>query len=157
MNPEAPESIPRPLLDALEDDAYTLAPLAVRQRALEDVQARLRTDMQADALQPLAPLDEVDADTGKATLKPSPSALGSEQDFDEETVERAREFLRQNVSVAFFSIISSLIASKAPERLETLLSYLRSQYAYCFWCGTQYESAEELAASCPGASEEEHD
>ena len=46
---------------------------------------------------------------------------------------------------------------QAPQRLEQVLDYLRNTYHYCFWCGTQYASVEELAAECPGLTEEEHD
>ena len=46
---------------------------------------------------------------------------------------------------------------QAPQRLEQVLDYLQSAYHYCFWCGTQYASVEELEAECPGSTEEEQD
>jgi hypothetical protein len=95
LNPEIPETFPRGLLDALEDDAYALAPLAVRKRALDDIQARTKLDMQADSLQPLQPLDVTDdADDRLPTQVPK---LKPEDEFDGKTVTRASEFLRQSV------------------------------------------------------------
>ena len=49
------------------------------------------------------------------------------------------------------------IIKKAKDRLDRVLSYLRSQYAYCFWCGTRYIDKEDMDASCPGEDEEAHD
>lgn len=95
LDPEAPESFPRGLLDAMEDDAYTLAPLAVRQRALHDIQARTRLDMEASALQPMQPLDVIDEDN--STSK-NPGTL--EDSYDEETVGRTGNFLRLPVRTA---------------------------------------------------------
>jgi hypothetical protein len=92
LNPEVPETFPRGLLDALEDDAYTLASLAVRQRARDDIEARLRASMQADALQPLQPLDGED----ELVTKPQ-HRQGADETFDEETVEQAKIFLRSKV------------------------------------------------------------
>jgi hypothetical protein len=95
LNPEAPDTFPRSLLDAMEDDAYVLAPLAVRQRALDDIQARTRLEMQDNALQPLQALDSVDGDDGAPGPKPSHAQL--EPEYDDETVSRASEFLRLSV------------------------------------------------------------
>ena len=43
------------------------------------------------------------------------------------------------------------------DRLTLVLDYLRRKYAYCFWCGTQYEDDGDLAANCPGPDEDAHD
>ena len=43
-----------------------------------------------------------------------------------------------------------------PTRLGLMLSYLRREYAYCFWCGCQYDSQEELSKECPGEAESDH-
>jgi hypothetical protein len=95
LNPEAPDTFPRSLLDAMEDDAYVLAPLAVRQRALDDIQARTRLEMQGNALQPLQALDLVDGDDGAPGPKPSHAQL--EPEYDDDTVNRASGFLRLGV------------------------------------------------------------
>ena len=39
-----------------------------------------------------------------------------------------------------------------PHALLTVAPYTRS---YCFWCGCQYNDAEDLEENCPG-TEEEH-
>lgn len=46
---------------------------------------------------------------------------------------------------------------QAKDRLERLLKYLREKYAYCFWCGTQYEDKADMDTSCPGEDEDSHD
>jgi len=45
----------------------------------------------------------------------------------------------------------------APERLAEVIKYLRSKHHYCFWCGAQYKSAEEMGEQCPGTEEDDHD
>ncbi|KAK9895639.1 hypothetical protein P389DRAFT_67124 [Cystobasidium minutum MCA 4210] len=44
----------------------------------------------------------------------------------------------------------------ATERLKTTLDYLRNRHHYCFWCGTAYANAEQLATECPGEDEDDH-
>ncbi|GAA5865823.1 hypothetical protein JCM1840_006263 [Sporobolomyces johnsonii] len=41
-------------------------------------------------------------------------------------------------------------------RLGLTLSYLRTTYNYCFWCGCQYNDAEDLKENCPGTEEDDH-
>ncbi|KAJ7699907.1 hypothetical protein B0H17DRAFT_1047619 [Mycena rosella] len=94
------------------------------------IEARLRRQMAADILQPLGTLD----DDVKST------AVASRQ-FPSEVLEETAHFLRLH----------------APDRLQLVLSYLRDTYSYCFWCGTQYDSSEEMDAQCPGEDEEAHD
>jgi hypothetical protein len=104
LSPEAPETFPRGLLNAMEDDAYALAPLAVRQRALDDIQARTRLDMEAAALQPLQPLDDInEAPPASTNLNDK-----AEESYDEDTVTRAGEFLRLPVSRSFFPLNSDI-------------------------------------------------
>ena len=42
-------------------------------------------------------------------------------------------------------------------QLDELLGYLRGRHCYCLYCGCSYDSAEQLAASCPGVSEQDHE
>ncbi|SRR5258708_4650451 len=92
--------------------------------------------------------------------------------FTEDEVAEAREFLSTPVShqvngIGFLSLFfarclpfrhTQLIEiSKVKERLDKVLSYLRSKYSYCFWCGTRYDNQEDMQNSCPGETEEEHD
>jgi len=93
---------------------------------------RLRAQMQADALRPLGDDDDLpkkaDASVARASLPPR-------------TIEDAAQFLRLD----------------PVERLDRVLRYLRAEYHYCFWCGTQYESSDEMQAECPGPDEDMHD
>ncbi|GAA5925193.1 Cmg1p [Sporobolomyces koalae] len=41
-------------------------------------------------------------------------------------------------------------------RLALTLSYLRNHYHYCFYCGCQYNDAQDLAENCPGTEEDDH-
>ncbi|CAG8513510.1 4912_t:CDS:2 [Acaulospora colombiana] len=43
------------------------------------------------------------------------------------------------------------------EKFCLVQTYLRDQHHYCFWCGCEYGSAEELLEECPGIEEEDHD
>ncbi|KAI0637805.1 hypothetical protein C8Q77DRAFT_1048037 [Trametes polyzona] len=135
LNPESPETFPEGLLDALDDPALTAA--IQRQRPDHSLEGRLRAKMQADALRPLkGSLDDVDADDGddaKAELRRAP--------YSEEDLQEAVQFLRLNPQ----------------DRLTLVLDYLRRKYAYCFWCGTQYDDEEDMDANCPGPEEDAHD
>ncbi|KAI9448275.1 hypothetical protein H4582DRAFT_2107627 [Lactarius indigo] len=94
------------------------------------IEERLRAQIQADML---VPLDD-DGDLPKdADPKSGPWAP--------ETIEEATQFL----------------CLKPLERLSRVLQYLRAEYHYCFWCGTQYRSADEMADECPGPDEDMHD
>ena len=46
---------------------------------------------------------------------------------------------------------------QAADRLQLTLDYLRRRYAYCFWCGTEYENQEDMEQNCPGHEEDDHD
>ncbi|CDO74052.1 hypothetical protein BN946_scf185043.g102 [Trametes cinnabarina] len=80
-------------------------------------------------------LDDIDgdADADKAEARASP--------YSEEDLEEARQFLRLNPR----------------DRLTLVLDYLRRKYAYCFWCGTQYDDHEDMEKNCPGPDEDAHD
>ena len=43
------------------------------------------------------------------------------------------------------------------EDLVRVHGYLRETYFFCCFCGARYDDAADLAANCPGPSEEEHD
>jgi len=94
------------------------------------MEERLRTQMQADMLVPLDDDGNIprNVDPKSATWAP-------------ETIEEAAQFLILN----------------PVERLSRVLQYLRAEYHYCFWCGTEYRSADEMAEECPGPDEDMHD
>ncbi|CAJ0642332.1 13245_t:CDS:2 [Entrophospora sp. SA101] len=43
--------------------------------------------------------------------------------------------------------------------LETMIKTIppAKEYYYCFWCGCNYDNAEELSKECPGVEEDDHD
>ena len=38
-----------------------------------------------------------------------------------------------------------------------LLEYLRSKYAYCYYCSIEFDSEDDMKANCPGPTSEDHD
>ncbi|KAG1753856.1 uncharacterized protein EDB91DRAFT_1326349 [Suillus paluster] len=139
LNPNEPESIPQGLMDPLSAHTLLVSPLP---SALIDTSqshaARLHAQMRADALLPVSSgLDDEDDDTGALTEE-APTTV---EEFPQEVIEEAAYFLRLGPR----------------DRLKLLLDYLREKYAYCFWCGTQYEDSSDLAESCPGPDEDDHD
>ncbi|KAA1466132.1 RNA-binding domain-containing protein [Dentipellis sp. KUC8613] len=130
LNPDKPDSYPAGLLEALAE-RWTLVPDA-RVDPKISVQERLRSQMEADALQPLADLDD-DA--------PPKVKHVQESMFSPEQLEKAVQFL----------------SLPPQDKLQAVLDYLRSQYHYCFWCGTEYSNAAELQELCPGPEEDAHD
>jgi hypothetical protein len=47
-------------------------------------------------------------------------------------------------------------ALSASEKLEKVVSHLRTEWRYCFWCKFKYATAEEMDESCPGEGEDAH-
>ncbi|RHZ67766.1 hypothetical protein Glove_299g26 [Diversispora epigaea] len=43
------------------------------------------------------------------------------------------------------------------EKFDLIHTYLRNRYHYCFWCGSDYDSAKELLRECPGTKEVDHE
>jgi len=132
LNPENVETFPEGFIDDL-DDPELVARLS-RQQVGDTIEGRLKAKMRADALQPLTTtLEDDEAPPEKAKLRGSP--------YSEEEIQEARQFLRLN----------------AKHRLQLVLDYLRQRYAYCFWCGTQYDNQEDMDQNCPGPEEDAHD
>ncbi|KZT26980.1 hypothetical protein NEOLEDRAFT_1131478 [Neolentinus lepideus HHB14362 ss-1] len=128
LNPNHPDAFPEGLMDALADDPAVAT--MRRRREQDDIEARLRKQMKADALQPLSDDDS-----------PAKPSAEEKAPLSSEELEEAIRFL----------------SLSAPERLDTVLKYLRCEYLYCFWCGTQYDNAEDLQQNCPGEDEDDHD
>jgi len=53
------------------------------------------------------------------------------------------------------------LSMPSSSKLSQILIYLRTKHLYCFWCGAQYKSLEEMGRpapeGCPGSEEEDHD
>merc|ERR1712059_26163 len=43
------------------------------------------------------------------------------------------------------------------EKLEMLVTYLRTEHLYCLFCGISYEDTEDMEQNCPGPGREDHD
>jgi hypothetical protein len=92
LNPQDPESFPTELLEALTSDlGAAVDVIATQGGALEN--ERLRQQMQADALQPLAELEDEES----SSLSPSKAQVERKNHFSPEVVEEARAFIRMNV------------------------------------------------------------
>ncbi|GJE84658.1 G patch domain-containing protein [Phanerochaete sordida] len=134
LHPLNPDTFPEGLLDELDDPALITS---LRQlRPDHSMEGRLRARMQADALQPVASLEDDDE-----TASPAQGEKLKKTPYSEEDIKEAVQFLRLS----------------AKDRLELVLDYLRRRYAYCFWCGTQYNDEEDMATNCPGPDEDAHD
>ena len=59
--------------------------------------------------------------------------------------------------MVILDVMHCVMLLQAQDRLTLMLDYLRREYAYCFWCGTQYEDAEDMENNCPGPDEDAHD
>lgn len=128
LNPNNPESFPHGLMDALELHTTLSLPIASKHN-IASVESRLRQQMQSDALQLLDDVTDQDQ-----------KVVAADPEFSPETLEESAQYLRL----------------QAQDRLELILAYLRDRYLYCFWCGTQYHSHDEMSNECPGPDEDDH-
>lgn len=55
-----------------------------------------------------------------------------------------------------FSESEKLIHIQLEERLERLVTYLRNEHNYCFWCAVKYNDQQDLDENCPGLEEDDH-
>ncbi|KAF5364148.1 hypothetical protein D9756_000553 [Leucocoprinus leucothites] len=147
LNPNKPETFPSGLMEALVLHHEQYAQVA---NAGETIQDRLHRQMQADALSALTERDLEDGEDEEGrtvttrTITPDKEKkklVELNQEYDYDFLEEAVQFLRL----------------QPQDRLHLVLSYLRTTYAYCFYCGTEYESQEEMSLQCPGPEEEDHD
>jgi hypothetical protein len=111
----------------------------VRNREERERDKRMRKDLE-DSLPRLPTyVDEhEDEDDRRALGKDLSAVYVTAEDLDEEDPE-LEEFNAKDVE----------------EKLRLLLSYLRKEHRYCFWC--KYTYPDEEMVGCPGISEEEHD
>jgi len=153
LDPINPDTFPAGLLDAVAAStaaataataAATAAPPAWSDKGEErSIEERLREQMRADALQPLGNDDDDDDDDDGDGVASSPknADFSSESDLPPKWIEDAAQFL----------------GLKPAERLDRILQYLRAEYHYCFWCGTEYKTSDEMQEECPGPEEDMHD
>lgn len=94
LNPANPDTFPEGLLDELDDPELILS--LKQQRPDHSIEGRLRARMLADALQPVASLDDDEASTAV-----QPEAL-RKTPYSEEDIKEAVQFLR--LTVRLFSL-----------------------------------------------------
>uniref|UniRef100_A0A0R3S354 G patch domain-containing protein 11 n=1 Tax=Elaeophora elaphi TaxID=1147741 RepID=A0A0R3S354_9BILA len=76
----------------------------------------------------------------------------------EESESTAECFTYFNGKVASDDLnIDELSENEITDRLAELTEYLYAAHFYCFWCGAQYDSKEELDSVCPGRTREDHE
>ncbi|KAA8893319.1 hypothetical protein FN846DRAFT_1025781 [Sphaerosporella brunnea] len=121
----------------------------VMHREEQERERRARYDMEQGLSAPRLPgydrlheLDEVD----KIALGVEPKILGEKMrsyvEDDAEEAEEEDEELREFEELPW------------AEKLEMIVSYLRTEHNYCFWCKWKYETAE--MEGCPGTDEDSH-
>ena len=157
LDPTNPEAFPAGLVEVVERGGDGMG----GQRSVEE---QLRVQMRADALRPL------DDEDGEDLPKKADSGADDGVPLPPRSIEEATQFLQLNVSFLrlFMRHVSfpvsdvgltwvSMYHDKPVERLDRVLRYLRAEYHYCFWCGTQYKSSDEMQEECPGPDEDMHD
>ncbi|KAF8313044.1 hypothetical protein DL93DRAFT_2059484 [Clavulina sp. PMI_390] len=147
LNPKNPNSCPPELLEAFTREA-ALDDMTSRMEGASYA-AKLRDQMRRDALQQ-ANDDGEDSFVGRPFSSNRKGTDDGEPDYDADI--SSLEFTSEQVAEA-----REFLNLSAKERLERVLEYLRDKYAYCFWCGTQYDSQEDMVGSCPGKEEDAHD
>jgi len=142
-----------PALEVLDDDDEP-TPRQVNERRQhnsgvgdESRAARLKEQMRRDAFQSPADFDDIGQD-----LESYPFGLRGLQDGGVENETDTLEFSVEQVTEA-----REFLGLLVKDRLDRVLSYMRNEYAYCFWCGTRYRDKEDMDVSCPGEDEEAHD
>ncbi|KAJ9118864.1 hypothetical protein QFC24_006063 [Naganishia onofrii] len=172
--PSAPETtIPRPLLRLIDpktaeyldliDGGDPAVPEMVQGRPdVENVDeaSRLREQMRRDALVELGADGENDNDDaerlairpGAAKGTPSGPVLGQEEGGgngkDDEQVDWT----------SFVPGVRRVLAMSPSTHLTYLVSSLRADHLYCFWCAARYGSVQEMEGpgGCPGEEEDDH-
>jgi Domain of unknown function (DUF4187)/G-patch domain len=109
-----------------------------RQRLFKAQEERMKHDLLSRGEEKLPGLADPEEDADDRL------ALGKDKDelFEEEVED-------EDPDVEEFNALPS------EERLEKLVSYLRKEYHYCFWCKFEYE--DDKMDGCPGLTEEDHD
>lgn len=153
LNPNNSNTFPPGLVEALTLHSNISV---IPERQGDSVQSRLRKQMQSDALMPI----NEDADLEDERTDNMKSSLSGEDQYPSDLLEEVAQFLRLQVgrsSLLLPQIKVCLTFPKAQDRLHLVLSYLRDKHHYCFWCGVEYGSAEEMQDQCPGPEEDDHD
>ncbi|TXT15802.1 hypothetical protein VHUM_00305 [Vanrija humicola] len=159
--PANPAALPRPLLRLLYPDDVTPsrspspeleevalpAPVATTRAKNMSAAERLRAQMRRDMLSELGGSDDGDVKFGVPRAAEEDEAKPAPADTDDKT--------------DWASLVSGTkrVLSLSPaEHLAFLVSQLRTEHLFCFWCGSRYASFEEMdgPGGCPGEDEDDH-
>ena len=151
LNTDNPGAFPEGLTEALANRSpYAFDIYQIHDRPIQE---RLRLQLRNDALQPLPNAFDESDPVPEGRERPL-----SDASFTPELLDEVILFLRSSASAICLSAGRVLTWLSQPQvRLERVLQYLRSTYHYCFWCGAEYKSLDELLEQCPGPDEESHD
>jgi len=58
--------------------------------------------------------------------------------------------------VTIWEYLYQLSVKEQTDNLRDFLVYLREKHCYCYYCGSRYDSQEQLEEMCPGILEEDH-
>lgn len=131
-----------------EEVPLPVPPVTAREKNMSAAE-RLRAQMRRDMLSDLGEKDEEDIKFGVVAPKadgedkPVPAAAAAGADVD------------------WPSLVSGtkrVLALTPQEHLAFLVSQLRTEHLFCFWCGSRYGSFEEMdgPGGCPGEDEDDH-
>lgn len=83
------------------------------------------------------------------------SRQGDQSDSDDDKIDKAlrRRTKRQEQPEEPVEATNSV---PIEDQVNALLSYLRTKYFYCVWCGIQYNDVEDLEEKCPGLCKDDH-
>ncbi|CAO3593362.1 unnamed protein product [Absidia cylindrospora] len=91
------------------------------------------------------------------TLLPKRYEDNDDDETEDDKQEEKEEESQEKVDLPYTEEqVDELKSLPLDEQLGQLVDYLRSHYDYCFWCGAQYDSEEDLNTNCPGLTEDDH-
>lgn len=114
---------------------------------------QLREQMRREMLSSLG-ADDVDADSVRFGIP-----VARDEAKEELKAEEAQAAADAEVDWAEMVSGTKRVLSMAPEeQLAYLVSQLRNEHMFCFWCGYKYGSWEEMEGpgGCPGEDEDDH-
>ncbi|BEI84498.1 hypothetical protein CcaverHIS002_0411020 [Cutaneotrichosporon cavernicola] len=164
-----PEALPKPLLRLLYPEtsvspgsspapAPSTAPTARAESAAQSARAGIRNNVnKAEALR-----DQMRRDMLTELGEGSEDSIrfGVPIHRDEVKAEAAADAVEE-AAVDWESMVRGtrrVLAMSADEHLAYLVSQLRNEHMFCFWCGSKYSSFAEMdgPGGCPGEEEDDH-
>lgn len=135
---DASEDKPKPLSSRPLKSINVLYRGIVRHKEEKERDRRMRYDLEQSLSRLPTYEDETEDDDYKKALGKTKTIYVTAEDLDEEDPE-----------------LDEFNALEPGARLSKLLTYLRQEHTYCFWCKMKYPDKE--MEGCPGVTEEDHD